>query len=365
MSQSANPTPSDSDAVFFGWQKTLSGNIFPMFNVTATDHPFFHSTVTEATLRRLNLRVPQTPFPYPDTKPALWHKLGIRLHHPKTAKEAILAAGLDYTVARKPLGLKTGLNQEAYATLRTDTGDILGVVSENYEPVQNIDAFTFFDTLVAHGEAAYETAGIIGKGECVWILAKLPGHINVHGNDIVHKYILLTNRHDGDAQVRLKMIPIRAACNNTLTAALKGAGDIVVHRSPDTAWDAQQAAKMLIMSDVLHEELDMVFNAMAVATITGEQLRKYVQELFPDNEASNHTARTEEIRAHVLQLHDSGRGSELARGTVWGAWNSVAEYADHLMSDEDSSRQLDSMWFGRGEQLKARAFRLAEHMLRV
>jgi len=94
------------------------------------------------------------------------------LNGPKTAREAIEAAGLDYTVVKKPLGLKTGLKQESYSTVRTDTGDILGVVGENYEPVQNINAFTFFDTLVADEEAVYETAGVFGKGECVWILAK-------------------------------------------------------------------------------------------------------------------------------------------------------------------------------------------------
>lgn len=336
-----------------------------MFNVTAENHPSFHSTVTDETLRKLHLRVPQTPPSYPETTPALWHKLGTKLHHPKTAKEAILAAGLNYTVVKKPLGLKTGLNQEAYATVRADNGDILGVVSERYEPIQNIDAFTFFDTLVADDQAIYETAGILGKGACVWVLAKLPGHITVHGNDIVHKYILLTNSHDGDSQVRLKINPIRAVCNNTLTAALKGAGDIAICHQPNVAWTSQQAATMMIMTNVLHEELDMAFNAMAAKSITGEQLRKYVQALIPDNEESHHTARPEEIRASVLQLHGSGRGAELAHGTVWGAWNSVAEYTDHLMSEEESSLQLDSAWFGRGEQLKARAFRLAEHMLCV
>ncbi len=51
MPKYMNPTRSDSDAIFIGWQKTSEGNILPMFNVTAADHPFFHSTVTDATLR--------------------------------------------------------------------------------------------------------------------------------------------------------------------------------------------------------------------------------------------------------------------------------------------------------------------------
>ncbi|MDP2853747.1 MAG: DUF932 domain-containing protein [Smithellaceae bacterium] len=365
MSKLMNSTKSDFDAIFIGWQKKSSEDISPLFNITVQNHPLYQSTVSEATLRKLHLRVPRIPYPYPDGGPvAPWHQVGIKLNHPKTAKDAIQMAGLDYTVAKKSLGLKTGLNQDAYATLRTDTGDILGVVNEGYEPLQNIDAFTFFDALVADDEAIYETAGVLGKGECVWILAKLPGYIKVHGNDIVNKYILLTNTHESNSHVRLKIIPIRAICNNTLTAALRGAGDLSILPTPNGVWDSEQAAKMLILSNFLYEELDMVFNDMAAKSITKEQLREYVQALVPDNEETLNTSRTEKIRASVLQLHDSGRGADLARGTVWGAFNSVAEYTDHLMSDEDSDTRLNSIWFGRGEQLKVKAFRLAEQLMR-
>jgi hypothetical protein len=40
------------------------------------------------------------------------------------------------------------------------------------------------------------------------------------------------------------------------------------------------------------------------------------------------------------------------------------EYADHMISDDDLTLQLNSNWFGRGEQLKVKAFRLAERMMR-
>jgi hypothetical protein len=64
-------------------------------------------------------------------------------------------AGLDYTVVKKPIELKTGLKQDAYATVRTDTDEVLGFVNESYEPIQNIDAFTFFDALVAEDEKVH------------------------------------------------------------------------------------------------------------------------------------------------------------------------------------------------------------------
>ena len=363
MLEHTKPSGSDSDANFLGWKETLFGDIYPTFNITVTDHPMYQSTVSEATLRRLRLRVPRIPSPYPETEPSPWHNLGIELNHPKTARDAIKMSGLNYTVVKKPLELNPELKQDSYATVRTDTHDVLGFVNKSYEPIQNIDAFTFFDTLVAENEAIYETAGVLGRGECVWILAKLPGYINVRGNDIVNKYILLTNNHDGNSHVRVKLTPIRVVCNNTLTSALQGAGEVQINHTPNAARDLEQAVTMLGLSNYLYEQLSAMFNGMAAKKITEEQLREYVQALVPDNEEAQNTARTEKIRNSVLQLHDSGRGAHLARGTLWGAFNSVAEYTDHMMLGEHSTTRLNSIWFGRGEQLKLKAFRLAEQIL--
>jgi phage/plasmid-like protein (TIGR03299 family) len=359
-------TGSHSDAKFVGWQKTFSGRIFPLYTITAADHPSYQSTVTEATLRRLHLRVPQTLSPYPEIEPSPWHDVGVELNHPKTAREAVVMAGLDYTVVIKPLiELKTGLKMDAYATVRTDTEDVLGFVNKRYEPIQNIDAFTFIDALVAENEAIYETAGVLGKGERIWILAKLPGYIEVHGNDIVNKYLLLTNSHDGRAHVRVKITPIRVVCNNTLTAALQGIGEVPISHTTSAVRNLEQAFTILALSQSLYEQLDVMFNNMAAKKITQKQLREYVQALVPDNEEAHNTARTEKIRSSVLQLHDSGLGAHLAHGTVWGAVNSVTEYTDHMMLSGGSSTRLNSIWFGRGEQLKVKAFRLAERLMQA
>jgi len=356
---------SGSDANFFGWQEKSSGEIFPLFNITIADHPYYQSTVSAETLLRLNLRIPQALSPYSDTAPSPWHNTGIELNHPQTAREAIEMAGLDFTVMKKPRELKTGLRQASFVTVRTDTDAVLGLVNERYEPVQNIDAFTFFDTLVAEGKAAYETAGVFGKGERIWILARLTGYLMVHGNDLVNKYLLLTNSHDGSSQIRARVMPIRVICNNTLTAALQEAGDIPIRHMPDAVYGLEQALPVLRQSISLYEQLDVVFNSMASKKIADDQLREYVRALVPDNEEMLNTIRAEKIRDSVLHLHESGLGAHLARGTAWGAFNSVAEYTDHMMSGEDDATRLNSIWFGHGNQLKAKAFSLAERMMQA
>ena len=48
----------DEDAVFKGWQETGRGSSFPLYMITAADHPSRGSTVSERTLHKLNLQVP-------------------------------------------------------------------------------------------------------------------------------------------------------------------------------------------------------------------------------------------------------------------------------------------------------------------
>jgi len=68
MPEHTNPPGSDSDANFVGWQETLSGKYFPLFNITIAGHPLYLSTVSDETLRRLRLRVPQTLSSYHETE---------------------------------------------------------------------------------------------------------------------------------------------------------------------------------------------------------------------------------------------------------------------------------------------------------
>ena len=57
----SSQAPRNDDAVFKGWQTTRSGELFALYTITATDHPSCGSTVTDKSLRNLNLRIPQTP----------------------------------------------------------------------------------------------------------------------------------------------------------------------------------------------------------------------------------------------------------------------------------------------------------------
>jgi phage/plasmid-like protein (TIGR03299 family) len=167
-------------------------------------------------------------------KEKAWHNLGQLIDRYPTSAEAIQYAGLDYIVEKRPLFTYDTENQIAdpdtdiiipeisvpnyFATVRADTDQVLGVVGNDYEVVQNRDAFTFFDAIVGGGEGIlYETAGALGNGERIFITAKLPGYIRVGKDDLIEKYLFLTTSHDGYGSITAAFTPTRIVCNNSAT----------------------------------------------------------------------------------------------------------------------------------------------------
>ncbi len=296
-----------------------------------------------------------------------WHRLGTRLEKPATAAKAIEAAGLGFTVEK--IALKTNdpeLHVDGhFATVRTDTWQVLGVVGSRYSIIQNRDAFATFDALVGEGEAIYHTAGVLGKGERIWLLAKLPDYIRVNGADFVEKYLLLTNSHDGSGPVRVKLTPVRVVCENTLALALNGEEqEVHIRHTAQAGARLKEAHEILGLTNKLYAELDCIFNSMSAKHIDGKSLASYVNAVFPKVSNSGDRSRIIKTREKVLELAETGRGAELSRGTVWGAYNAVTEFVDHYrLTSVTDAAGLKSMWFGSGERIKKQAFRTAMELL--
>jgi hypothetical protein len=103
---------------------------------------------------------------------------------------------------------------------------------------------------------------------------------------------------------------------------------------------------------------------MSLRKVTSQQLIEYVKALVPDNPEAENNTRTENIRNQILYLHDDIPEARMHKGTLFGLVNATSEYCDHNGDQKDPTKQLRSIWFGgSGEQLKQRAFKLAESML--
>lgn len=296
-----------------------------------------------------------------------WHGLGTKLDEPASSEEAIKAAGLNYRVDLKPIYTGDGtLIPQRKAVVRDDSQEVLGVVGNSYQPVQNYQGFGFLDSIVADGRLLYHTAGALGKGEKIWMLAKMPGEIRVkNSEDVTEQFLLLSNSHDGSSALRVFFTPIRVVCANTLGLAERrgrGQGVSVIHKG-DLAAKVGEAQKILGLAAQFYDSVEERINHLANHYPSQQQLATYFQRLYPDQEGSKNK-RTENVRTELFRLFEEGRGQDIpeTKFTTWAAFNAVTEFVDHHRSTrgttdrERASSRLESAWFGSGAALKARAW---------
>ena len=296
-----------------------------------------------------------------------WHGLGQIIENAPTSREAMKLAGLDWHVNVVPIFTEQQIEIPGhYATQRATDGQILGLVKGGYRPLQNSEAFAWFDPFVAAGEATYETAGSLRQGSRVWILAKLTrSPSEIVSGDFVEKFVLLSNGHDGKVSVRAGFTPIRVVCANTLANAHSSAESKLmrVQHSSKVVESLDAVREIMDMADASFEASMEQYRALSRRRINQKDLEKYVNQVFypgretpPEGEASPKSRVLESIQ----RLFEEGRGADIpgVRGTMWGAYNAVTEYLGYERGPDDSTR-LNNLWLEDGARLNAQALQYA------
>ena len=289
-----------------------------------------------------------------------WHGLGQIVTKAMTSKEAIELAGLNYQVDK--IGASAEINgkvisiQDKFVTYRTDTNEPLGVVGSRYEIVQNKDAFLFFDSITEAGCAMYETAGALGKGERIFISAKMPDFINIAGtDDKTEVFVLLTSSHDGSGSIVAAVTPVRVVCQNTLNAALYGTQNkISIRHTANVKSNLENAHKLLGITHKYTEELNECFNYLSKKPVTDEQVKKLVTDLFKTEKEDS--SRFKNIQNAVFASYQTGIGQSAILGTAWGAYNGITHYLDHERRYKDENIKFENLLFGKTAQLTQKTF---------
>jgi phage/plasmid-like protein (TIGR03299 family) len=294
-----------------------------------------------------------------------WHGLGQIVDKAMTAEEAINLANLDYEVYKTTIHPSvdgTPNNSEAiqdkFAIMRQDNNAYLGLVGSRYEIVQNRDAFGFFDAIIDSGEAIFETAGALGKGERIFVTAKLPTDMLV-GGEVCKKYIVLTNSHDGSSSIIAGLTTTRVVCNNTLQAALGNMSNKVSIQHRSGAKDKlAEAHKVMNIASSYMAEVEQIFNQMTEVKVDDGQLRKYITEVMkPAKVVAQTQSEQEAISARFKNQVDSiyefalthpTQLTDAAKGTLWGAYNSISGYYNYIAKFRTDEDKFKSQMFGNG-----------------
>lgn len=294
-----------------------------------------------------------------------WHDLGIIVENAMTSEEAIKLANLDYNVEVKPMFAEIAVEGEKnllvpvpdkFATVRTDKNRVLGVVGNRYKVVQNKDAFSFFDEIVGGKHAMFETAGVLGHGERIFVSAKMPDVIRIAGtDDISEVFVLLTSSHDGSGSIIAAVTPIRVVCQNTLNAALRNTVSRVAIRHTTSASEKlKEAHNLLGISHKYVSEVNEMFNILAKKTVTDAKVKELVENLFKTEKEDS--TRSKNIQDAVLASYYTGVGQNKIIGSAWGVYNGITHYLDHVKTYKSNDVRLEAVMNGVSARMQQEAF---------
>jgi phage/plasmid-like protein (TIGR03299 family) len=314
-----------------------------------------------------------------------WHGLGVVLdEYPRSIDGALRSAGLGWKVTHGDvLVVKTAAWTDDVGTthpreiipakgfkanVREDTGAVLGIVSADYEVVDNRDAFRFLDALIG-SDMHFETAGSLWGGRRVWVLARLPEYIEL-GGDRSATYIYVANSHDGSMAVTAAVTPIRIVCANTLGVALRRAEHGVsaqrtfrFRHTGNLPAKFAEARQVLGMTIDYEKQFKTLADRLAREPINERALdHRVLRHLWVVDEDLGKAARANRERTigRVLDVF-GGRGSAgnttgNSPGSKWVAYNAIAEHLDHGRRYTTRTNQMQRSFEDTG--LKQRALEL-------
>ena len=333
-----------------------------------------------------------------------WHGLGVVIDRAATSAEALQFANLaGWKLEKVPMyaqipGEETKwVLTDKFGVVRRDTNDYLGCVSKMYHVVPNEDAFSFMDAVI-EGGARYETAGALGKGERVWMLAQMPKHL-VIGSDEVKNYILFTTAHDGSQAIHVYPTNVRTVCQNTYRMAERGReGGLALRHTSGVGAKIKMAQRALGLAFRQIDEFEVDAKRLAAAsidpveyfsgclddivavTVAGQRVTEAsirgkgvlgaIVALQEQGARATAEVRYEqvlekrrEVLSDILNRYESERngGNPAIAGSAWAAWNSVTEYADYGLRYAGDVRQkaesrFESAVSGRSDAIKQSAF---------
>ena len=271
-----------------------------------------------------------------------WHGLGTVLDGNLSAAQAIDAAKLSWEVEQEPL-YDGDMNVIASHQInrRSDTKDILGIVSSTWTPVQN----TFLVELAeALGQAnldfqpVIETAGSLRGGRIVWAMIKTSERTFA---DSAHReYLLLSNCHAGTRAVRGTLTDVRVVCNNTLSAAEAASSHLMVSHTKNVEQRLKEAVDLLSWTNDATDATFAIYEALAAKRIEKDRLSRIFTGIATKRLARVGSKAADKVVEEFMDLYENGTGN--SGETAFDALNAVTEWVDHRREYRESDRTAES-----------------------
>ena len=295
-----------------------------------------------------------------------WHGMGVVTDVTLPAREAFETADALFTVEKRPLFYNCTdeadgvLESDSFAVVRTDSERLLGVVSRQYEIVQNDSLLRMAEFI--REEADMDCVIVLSDGAKVCFTATLRGaETDIVPGDTVKRRIVGYLGHDGKTGCGAKFTNIRVVCQNTLTAAMQdsGARSSITHKNgANNNFDTLISSIDVARQDFVTEcELMREFSRVSIG---GVAFNEFIDEVYNIEEGQVFRKRDK-----LNSAYSQGYGHEFAPCSLWNAVNAITqvETSTRGTSAAKGRAQFARGTFGAGAAISKRAFAVAQDLL--
>ena len=304
-----------------------------------------------------------------------WHGMGVVTDGTLPAREAFETADALFTVEKRELRLPVHSEDGpdgylpgkvvyqptgTFGVVRTDTQALLGVVSKQYEIVQNDSLLRMAEFI--REEVDMDCVIVLSDGAKVCFTATLRGaETDIVPGDTVKRRIVGYLGHDGKTGCGAKFTNIRVVCQNTLTAALSesGAHSSITHKNgANNNFDALINSIDVARQDFV-TECDLM-REFSRASLGIDGFRDFVDKVYNIDEDQAFRKRDK-----LQAAFSRGYGAEYAPCSLWNAVNAITqvETSTRDTTAPKGRAQFARGTFGAGAQISKRAFAVARDLV--
>lgn len=258
------------------------------------------------------------------------------------------------------------------AVQRSDSGAVLGVVSDTYGIVSNDEMYDIAEALEgeAGGDVRFETGGSLKGGAKVWLLVRLQEPLTINGDPetATIPYYALQNAHDGSGSFRGQATMTRIVCDNTaqmadLDARQRGT-EFTFRHTRNVRERIEEARTALAGWRESVETYRMLSEHLATDRIDAWQHHDFVERFIPAPPPSTASDRVmhnvEEARLQWRGIY-TGQTTEALRGTRWGLVQASVEYLQHARRARSEESRFQRAYLDRN-RLVQDAVRIAQEV---
>jgi len=303
--------------------------------------------------------------------------LGTNVEEASTTEEVIKIAHMDYHIEKIQNYIHIDgeeVETPSFSIVRRDNNDILAAnLLGKYEVLQNKELFKFLDKIVINeNDITYNRAGVLGKGEVVFIVAKLPGYINIKGSgDVIDKYVIIGSSHNGSMGLDIRFVNIRPRGNNLMnfSVGLKN-NKVNLRHTLNIANKLSKVPDIVGLQTLYNESFKNAIDRMADRQMTSSEIKEVVDGTFltPGDlklikEGEKLSTRKQNTMDDIYQSLEKAPGQEDYRGSALWVLNGITSYFQNVKEYRNESRKMRGIMIdGEEHKLSQKAFNKLSYM---